>query len=122
MYTVLLTVHILVTVFLIGIILMQRSASDGMGLTGGSSSGNILSGRAAASAVTHATAILATLFILTSLTLGILSARSHPGESSLIDRIDAKPTPAGSINMDTPVAPAPATPGTPAKPSVPRPQ
>jgi preprotein translocase subunit SecG len=116
MYSVLLTIHVLVTVFLIGIILMQRSASDGMGLSA-SSSTSFLSGRAAASAVTRATAILATLFILTSLALGILAARSHEGEGSILDHLNSnKPAAA------TPDAPVTAPKAPPAKPSVPRPE
>jgi preprotein translocase subunit SecG len=117
MYSVLLTIHVLVTVFLIGIILMQRSASDGMGLSS-SSSTSFLSGRAAASAVTRATAILATLFILTSLGLGILTARSHPGEISVMDRLGSKPAATLPLTPGTSL-PAPAAP---AKPSVPRPE
>jgi preprotein translocase subunit SecG len=138
MYSVLLTIHVLVTAFLIGIILIQRSASDGMGLSG-SSSTSLLSGRAAASAVTRATAILATLFIMTSLGLGIITARSHPDKVSILDRLDSgKPAAASTVlpagnpaaTVTVPAAPTtspltapmtpPATP--PVNPSVPRPQ
>ncbi len=148
MYSVLLTIHILVTLFLIGIILIQRSASDGMGLSS-SSSTSFLSGRAAASAVTRTTAILATIFLLTSLGLGVLTARSHAGEGSILDRLNKTsttrsapllpatppaanpanpkvpvPDPAGSVNRSTVVMPAtssaPVSP--PATPSVPRPE
>lgn len=117
MYSVLLTIHVLVTVLLIGIILMQRSASDGMGLSS-SSSTSFLSGRAAASAVTRATAILATLFILTSLALGVITTRSHAGEGSILDRLGSgKPAASSPVTPHTQAAPV-----TPPKPSVPRPE
>ena len=128
MYSVLLTIHVLVTIFLIGIILMQRSASDGMGLSA-SSSTSLLSGKAAASAVTRTTAILATLFILTSLGLGIITARSHANQTSILDRIGNASTPAAPIDHSSvpgtqipdthaPTAPSPSS----AKPSIPRPE
>lgn len=118
MYSVLLTIHVIVTVLLIGIILKQRSASDGMGLSGSSSS-SFLSGRAASSFTTTATSVLAALFILTSLALGIITARSHPGESSILDKLDSgKPAASAPASPATPSAPATA----PTQPSVPRPQ
>jgi preprotein translocase subunit SecG len=116
MYSVLLTIHILVTVFLIGIILVQRSASDGMGLSG-SSSTSFLSGRSAANAVTRTTAVLAALFIFTSLGLGIITTHSHSSQTSIMDRISGiKPA------VSAPASPAPAAVQAPAKPSVPHPQ
>ena len=151
MYNIILTIHILLTVSLIGIILMQRSASDGMGLSN-SSSNSFLSGRAAASVITRATALLATLFILTSLALGVIAARGHTGESSIMDRLDngkssaskllsprgsssdstPRPTSSTANGPIVPVSPegvpvkpaliAPVAPQTPAQPSVPRPE
>lgn len=84
MYTVLLVIHTIIVLFLIGIILLQRSESDGLsGLGGGG--GNVLSGRGAANAMTRATAILATIFIITSLALAILSGQDTRG--SIVDAI-----------------------------------
>ncbi len=118
MYPVLLVIHVMVTIALIGIILVQRNAGDGMGLSS-SSSTSFMSGRAAATFVTRATAVLATLFILTSLVLGILSSHMHTiNNSSIMD----------SVETTAPAATAPASPTTkpaapePAKPSVPRPE
>ena len=127
MYSVLLTIHVLVTIFLIGIILVQRSASDGMGLSG-SSSTSFLSGRAAANAVTRTTSILAALFLLTSLALGVITAHGHTAPTSIMDRLSGNGKPAaaaatGAAPATTTTAPAaPAAPATPAKPSVPRPE
>jgi preprotein translocase subunit SecG len=125
MYTVLFVIHIMVTLALIAIILVQRSASDGMGLSGGSSTG-LISGRTAANLLTRTTAVLAALFILCSLGLGILTARSHNSRESLIDKLESKAAataPAAPSAKTTMPEQKPAQP--PVKksnPSVPRPE
>lgn len=105
LYTVLLVIHTLVVLFLIGIILLQRSGDDGLGgLSGGG--GNFLSGRAVGNALTRTTAILATIFICTSLTLAVMAGHQQRGSV-----LDAAP--------EEPAAEAPAAP---AEPSVPKPE
>lgn len=84
MIQVLLVVQVLVAAALIGVVLIQRSDSDGFGLGSGSGS-NFMTGRATANLLTRTTAILATVFILNSLALSILSARGH--QSSIVDSI-----------------------------------
>ncbi len=80
MYTVLLVIHVLITIALIGIILIQRSDSDGLsGLGGGGGMNSFLSGRSKANFLTRATSILAGAFILTSLGLGILISQGKSG-------------------------------------------
>ena len=69
MYTVLLVIHVLVTLALIGVILIQRSSGDGLVMGGGN---QFMSGRATANLMTRTTAILATVFIGLSLILGII--------------------------------------------------
>ena len=116
MYSVLLVIHVMVTLALIGIILVQRSASDGMGLSG-SSSNNFMSGRAAATFVTRATAVLASLFIVLSLGLGILTAHNHAVSGSIVDRIE------NSSDTNAPVTSSKPEPvKEPSKPAVPRPE
>lgn len=75
MYLVLLVIHVLVTLALIGIILVQRSAADGLGSMGGGGGGGagFMTGRAQANLLTRTTAILATVFILNSLALSWLT-------------------------------------------------
>ncbi len=94
METVLLVIHVLISLALIGMVLIQRSESDGFGLGSGGGS-NFMSGRATANFLTRTTAILATLFIVNSLVLGII-ASSH-SSTSIVDKIkatseDSKPT------------------------------
>lgn len=79
---ILLVIHVVVTAALIGMVLIQRSETDGFGL-GGGSGGNLMTGRATASLMTRATAILATLFIVLSLTLSVMAARGS--ERSIVD-------------------------------------
>src|SRR3546814_15553472 len=74
MMTFLLVVHILLALALIGVILMQRSEGGALGIGGGG--GGFMSARGQANLLTRATAILATLFICTSIALAFL-ARSH---------------------------------------------
>lgn len=91
METVLLVIHVIIALGLIGMVLIQRSESDGFGLGGGSGSG-FMTGRAAANFLTRTTAILATLFILNSLVLGVIA--SHRGNSSIVELVkeqDATP-------------------------------
>jgi preprotein translocase subunit SecG len=84
METVLLVVQVLVCAALIGIILIQRSETDGFGLGSGSGA-NLMSGRSQANFMTRATAILATIFILNSLVLSIMA--SHGGPASIVETI-----------------------------------
>lgn len=99
--TFLLVVHSLLALALVTVILLQKS--EGGGFTGGSSSGNLVSARGAGNLLSRTTAILATLFIVTSLTLAWLAGHSNRPHS--IDTSLAKTAPA-----EVPVAPAtPAT-------------
>ncbi len=65
----------------VGVILMQRS--EGGGLGGGGSPAGLVSARGAADLLTRATAILAGIFILLSITLAFVAARE--GSSGKID-------------------------------------
>ncbi len=80
MQTVLLVIHLLITVAMIGVILIQRS-EGGMGL-GGGTMGGLMTTRGSANLLTHTTAILAACFLATSLALAILA--SHQNRPSVI--------------------------------------
>lgn len=101
MMTFLLVVHILLALALIGVILMQRSEGGALGMGGGG--GGFMTARGSANLLTRTTAILATLFILSSIVLAIL-AGGHSQPRSILD----------SAPTATPAAPA-----EPAKPAVP---
>ncbi len=87
MENVVLTVHLLLALALIGAVLLQRSEGGGLGMGSG---GGAISGRAAATAMTKATWILAIGFICTSIALTIIAASSS-GNQSVLDRITDAP-------------------------------
>ena len=72
-----LVIHLLLALALVGIVLMQRSEGGALGIGGGGGGGGglggFMSGRAAANLLTRATAIIAALFIGTSLLLAIMA-------------------------------------------------
>jgi preprotein translocase subunit SecG len=90
MQTVLIVVHLLIVVALIATVLLQRSEGGALGMGGGS--GSFFTGRGQANALTRATAILATLFFITSLALTILASYTHANKS--IFESPAAPAPA----------------------------
>lgn len=85
MEQVLLVVQVLLAMGLIGMVLIQRSDSDGFGLSGGG--GNLMSGRTAANAMTRITAIFAALFIINSLVLSVMAATGRA--PSIIESLEA---------------------------------
>lgn len=86
MQNVVLIIHLLLAVTLIGLVLLQRSEGGGLGMGGGGGGGGAMSGRAAASAMTKLTWVLAIAFICTSLGLTILQVQKSSG-SSVLDQL-----------------------------------
>ncbi|WP_454849508.1 preprotein translocase subunit SecG [Rhizobium binxianense] len=85
MQTVLIVIHLMIVLALVGVVLIQRSEGGGLGIGGGS---GFMSARGTANALTRTTAILATLFFITSLGLGILT-RYQGRPTDILDRIPA---------------------------------
>ena len=109
MTTVLLIIHLFVTLALIGVVLLQRSEGGGLGIGSSQGMGAFMTGRGTANLLTRATAFLAAAFFLLSLSLAYLS-RGTGQPRSILD--------APAIN--TPAAPsAPAAPAAPPPPAVP---
>lgn len=97
MGTVILTLHIILAVFLIGVILLQRSEGGALGI-GGGGGGGLMGGRSAASALTKTTVVLAAGFFATSFGLGFLSETAKQPTESVTETLDeqgAAPTPSG---------------------------
>jgi preprotein translocase subunit SecG len=80
MQTVLIVIHLLVVIALIATVLLQRSEGGALGM-GGGGAGSFFSGRGQANALTRATAILATLFFITSLALTVLASYTRSQKS-----------------------------------------
>ncbi len=109
MSTVLLIVHLFVTLALIGVVLLQRSEGGGLGIGSSQGMGAFMSGRGTANLLTRTTAILAAAFMLLSLALAMINRGSGGQQRSILD---APPPP--------PAATAPpAAPAQPAAPAVP---
>jgi preprotein translocase subunit SecG len=103
MITVLLVLHLFVTLALIGVILIQRSEGGGLGIGTSQGMGAFMGGRSTANLLTRTTAVLATLFMALALTLAILNrgaSRSH----SILDFPENSAAPA--LPMAKPAAPA----------------
>ncbi|MBO7556340.1 MAG: preprotein translocase subunit SecG [Alphaproteobacteria bacterium] len=72
MSTILLVLHLLIAIFLVAFILLQRSSGGALdGLGGGNSASSFLTARGTGNFLTKATAILATLFFITSMSLSL---------------------------------------------------
>ncbi len=112
MQQVVLVIHLLLAVALVGVVLLQKSEGGGLGMGGGGGGmSGFMTGRSQANLLTRATAILATLFMVTSLGLAWL-ASDTTRPTSILD------TPVTQEGVPSPaIAPEP----TPAPESVPAP-
>src|SRR4051812_18245472 len=85
MIYVLLTVHIIVCLFLIGVVLVQSGKSaDLAGAFGGGGSQSTFGPRGAQSAASRMTTIGVIIFMLTSISLSILASRGSNGSGSVL--------------------------------------
>ncbi len=100
MELVLLIIHIFLALALVGIILLQQSEGGALGIGGGG--GGLFTARGAANFLTRTTAILATLFLATSLALAILAKNRSEGRSVLDETPAEAPA---SQQQKTPTAP-----------------
>ena len=80
-----LVLNIILAVLLIGVILIQRSEGGALGL--GVSQDNFISSRSASSFLTKITAIIATLFIITSISLTIIS-KEEISSTSVLEKVE----------------------------------
>jgi preprotein translocase subunit SecG len=98
-------IHVIVCLFLIGVILLQQGKSaDLAGAFGGQGSQTAFGPRGAANLLTRLTTGSAIVFMCTSIGLFVLIARSSGTSKSVLSGIKSAP-----------VSTAPATPGKPAK-------
>ncbi len=107
MYIALVILHILVAFIMVGVILLQSGKGAEIGAAFGGSSQTVFGSRGAGTFLSKMTAVAATIFMLTSLSLAILSKRLNFSSTIGLD----KP-------ISSPVAPAAAPAGvpTPAQP------
>ena len=80
-----LIINIILAILLIGVILLQKSEGGALGL--GVSQDNFISSRSAGSFLTKTTAILAALFIITSISLTIISKEEF-SSTSVLEKVE----------------------------------
>lgn len=79
METLLDIIHVMVCIFLMLVVLLQQGKGGGMGAAfGGGAAQQVFGGRGAGNILTRATAICATIFMLTSMSLAYLSRSDDP--------------------------------------------
>ena len=88
MENILLVINVILALILVSLILLQRSEGGALGI--GVSQENFMLSRSAGSFMTKATAIVATLFIICSLALTIISRAELTPTSSVLDSIEEK--------------------------------
>lgn len=84
MGSILLVIHLMVAILLVALILMQRNSGNALsGLGGGSGADSFLSARGKGNLLTRTTAVLATIFFITSILLSLY----YKGETRKVDSI-----------------------------------
>ena len=86
MENILLVLNIVFAIVLVLLVLMQKSEGGALGI--GVSQENLMFSKTAGNFMTKATAVIATLFIICSLTLTILSRDELTPTTSVIDKIE----------------------------------
>ena len=110
----LIVVEIVTCLLLIGVILLQKTKSEGLGLAFGSGMGETLFGSRAGNVLTKITVILGLVFLANTAFLGMLFTNAH--ETSIMDqRATAAPmmapaAPQSQAPVANPAAVAPAAP------------
>ena len=134
LHTALMVIHFFSAASIIALVLLQRGkgAEAGAGF-GAGASGTVFGARGAGTALSRATAILAGVFMLTSLSLTYVGSHTKAAPSSVLDRMSqhppaqtgatgpvpattSQPPPSAAPANPTPATPAPAG-GTPASPA-----
>lgn len=104
MYTALTVLHVIVAFIMVGVILLQSGKGAEIGAAFGGSSQTVFGARGASTMLSKLTAITATIFMLTSLTLAILSKQKNYASTLGLD----KPPAAAPAAVPTPSPAAPA--------------
>ena len=82
-----LAVNIILAILSVIIILLQKSEGGALGI--GASQESFISSRSAGNFLTKATAVIATLFIITSISLTIIAKKEIP-TSSVLEKVEEK--------------------------------
>lgn len=99
--TVILVVHILVSLVLVGVVLLQRSEGGALGVGGGGGGGGLMSGRGTAGALVRTTIVFGAIFFITSLVLTTMSSReASDGRTAIERQLEQESGGAGTDSLD----------------------
>ena len=87
MENIILTLNIILAILLVAIILVQKSEGGALGI--GASQDSFISSRSAGGILTKLTAVIAALFIITSVSLTIMSKQEF-SSSSVLEKVEEK--------------------------------
>tara|TARA_B100000029_G_scaffold204873_1_gene202853 strand:- start:81 stop:380 length:300 start_codon:yes stop_codon:yes gene_type:complete len=90
MESLIIIINIVLAIFLVVVVLLQKSEGGALGI--GNSQESFISSRSAGGILTKITAVLATLFIITSLSLTIIS-NQQISKTSVLEKIEEKEDP-----------------------------
>ncbi|KPJ81969.1 MAG: hypothetical protein AMJ58_03240 [Gammaproteobacteria bacterium SG8_30] len=98
LHSLLVTLHLALCVAIVGLVLIQRGkgADAGAGF-GAGASGTVFGARGSATFFSKATAVVATLFIVTSLALTYLASQPVEAPDSLVESLPAEAQPAVEV-------------------------
>ena len=121
LYGFLIFIEIVSSLLLIGIILLQKTKDEGLGLAFGAGVGETLFGSRAGNVLTKITVTLAGIFLLNTMAIGYIAA-GRVGSGSVTDRLPvqqsmpSQPAPVApqQAPLEIPAAPAPVAPVAPA--------
>jgi preprotein translocase subunit SecG len=85
MYQALMVVHVIVAMAIVGLVLLQQGRGADAGAGFGGASNTLFGARGAASFLSRTTAIMATLFFLTSLTLAYMAGNTDNKSDDIMD-------------------------------------
>ncbi|MCB1960520.1 MAG: preprotein translocase subunit SecG [Rhodocyclaceae bacterium] len=100
LFSIVLTVHVLVGLAVIGLVLMQHGKGADMGAAFGSgSSGSLFGASGSANFMSRTTGVLATVFFITSLSLSYLASREVSAPANVMEQavpaaVEVAPEPA----------------------------
>lgn len=103
MFSIVLTIHVIVGLAVIGLVLMQHgkgadagAAFGGGGGGGAGGAGSIFGSSGSANFLSRTTAVLATVFFLTSLGMAYLASTASAPPASIMEGVSTVPVPAAA--------------------------
>jgi preprotein translocase subunit SecG len=105
LHNVILIIHVLVAIGVIGLVLVQQGkGADAGAAFGGGASSTVFGSQGSGSFLTRATAILATIFFITSLSLAYLSNQKIK-PTSVVDTVKQEKVEVPAVKKDKPAKP-----------------